>query len=645
MEPTPPALQGAAPTGIIQRRELILLAAVTIATAIFAADLLSSLQGALAVLYITVVLLVAQIGGRTWVLAAGAVCMLLTTIAFAAWHLEGPVDGAYSRFFVSLLAIVITTLLSMRDRSARSTLAEQARILELSHDTVVIRDPDDTIVYWNEGAEQLYGWTRAEALGRNCTELLQCAYPAGEVQVTIREHGQWSGEMTRTRRDGRRLVLATRWLQRRDPEGRDIGVIETSADLTEQRHADQQRHVSERRYSTIFHAAGFATWESDWSPLRKELEEMATRVPDLRAWLMRHPGEALRLAAAAIIRDANQAAADLFGVAGREDLIGGNIVGDFAQTTDTACAEILAALIEGAEMAEAETRFRTVSGGHVDVVLRVTLMPEGEPWSRALVMAYDLTERNEARAKLEQTSAELAHAARVSTLGQLAASIAHEVNQPLAAIVNYGKSGKRWIDRATPDLDEVSNCLDRIIANSNRATEVISRVRALARKTAPQAEPLDMDQLIDEAVELVRREARNHDVTMRRVVQPSLPLVIGDRVQVQQVVVNLLMNAIQAMRDIQGRMRELCIHMEATDDMMVRVAVMDCGSGFGDTDPARIFEPFFTTKGEGMGMGLSICRSIIESQGGRISATNNDGHGATVAFTLPANDAVQAAVA
>jgi C4-dicarboxylate-specific signal transduction histidine kinase len=244
-------------------------------------------------------------------------------------------------------------------------------------------------------------------------------------------------------------------------------------------------------------------------------------------------------------------------------------------------------------------------------------------------------ERNEARARLEQSSAELAHASRVSTLGQLTASIAHEVNQPLSAIITYGKSAKRWLSRDVPDLPEVTACLDQIVANGSRAADIISRVRSLARKAAPEAEPLDLAELAGEAIDLVRREARAAHVALRRIGDAAVPLVIGDRVQIQQVLVNLLMNGIQAMCDVQGRARELCIKLEPDAGNMVRVAVADCGNGIAG-DPARIFEPFFTTKEDGMGMGLSICRSIVEAQGGRISAANNPVHGATIAFTLPA---------
>jgi PAS domain S-box-containing protein len=620
----------------LKRKRLLLAAATIAALLILAADLFSPVQGAVAVLYIVVVLLVAQTtsGGRM-LLGAGLACAVLSLVAFLVSHWGETPDSAYMRLGVSLIAIFAATLLSIRNQTARTTLAEQARILELGHDTVIIRDMDGVILYWNEGAEQLYGWHRHEALGRRCNDLLLCQYRPDEVTNALQLRGSWSGELTRTRRDGTEIVLASRWLLQRDPEGRSVGVIESSADVTEQLRADAERQRSERRYRTIFNAAGFAIWESNWSAAYRYIVDAAPADADLHAWLCAHPDIVREASAKAVIGEMNEAALAMFDAPARETIIGHSIVSRFALDTGAAFAEMLSALAGGVEMVEKETHFTTLAGRTIDLVLRVRMLGDGEPWSRILVMALDVTERNEARAKIEQASAELAHASRISTLGQLAASIAHEVNQPLSAIINYGKSGKRWLNRDVPEIAEVSNCLDHIVSNGSRAADVIARVRSLARKSAPEVEPLDMNELANEAVELVQREAQAARVSIQSACDEDAPAVVGDRVQIQQVLVNLVLNAIQAMRQVEERPRALAIQIEPDGTGMVRVAVQDSGPGIAG-DPGRIFEPFFTTKSDGMGMGLSICRSIIEAQGGRIAATNNTDHGATVAFTLPA---------
>ncbi|ULJ76704.1 PAS domain-containing sensor histidine kinase [Rhizobium gallicum] len=613
---------------------MLIALAICLTASIFAIDVFTAFDGAIAVLYIGVILLLAP-SGRRVVIASGLITALLTVFAFAFGHLTNASEGAASRFVVSLVAIAITTLMSMRDRSSRTTLGEQARILELSHDTVIIRDSNDVIVYWNDGAEKLYGWPRGEALGRNCGELLQCRFPAQEIATAMDEVGQWSGEVVRTRRDGTSLVLASRWLRRRDPDGRAIGTIESSADLTEKLRADEQSLASERKYRTIFDSAGFATWESDWS---ETMRIALASVPDgqqLGTWLESHPEITQQAVAAAVIRDANPAALDLFEADAREALVGSNLCGRYLPGSGSALSDVIVALAAGETMAETEVRLQTFGERVADVVLRVTLLPEGQNWSHVLVMAFDVTERNEAQARYEQVSAELAHAARVSMLGQLAASIAHEVNQPLAAIINYGKSAKRFLHRPQPDLADVGSCVDKMISNGTRAADVVDRVRKLARKAALQSDRINLFDLIEDAIAMIQSEARVHNVRLRRRSSGDLLDVIADRVHVQQVLVNLLMNGIHAMREVGDRARELYIDTAVTPDGMVRVAVIDCGAGFPTGGEAKIFEPFYTTKPDGMGIGLSICRSIIEHHGGRISAANNKVFGATVSFTLP----------
>jgi len=632
----------------LHRRRLIVAAAAAASCAIFAADALSPIDGAVAVLYTGVVLMAAALGRRP-VIATGLITAGLTTIAFLWGHSpwthfssgpgDDPLGGATLRYAVSLVAIAITVLLTLRDGSARITLAEQARILELSHDTVVIRDANNVIQYWNEGAERLYGWTREEAVGKACRQLLKTVLPGKDVAHQLAQTGAWSGEIMRTRRDGTPLILASRWLQRRDPEGRPIGIIETSADLTESRQAMAERQASEQRYSTIFNSAGFAALECDLSAAMRVVLGADGPDRDLERGL-RSRSDLLREAASKIrIYNANRAALGLFAADATADLRPGAMLltglPDAAQdVAQQALVQVLAALAQGDLLVETETKCATLDGRAIDAVLRVSVLPDGRDWSRVLLMAVDVTERNEARAKIERSSADLAHAGRVSILGQLAGSITHEVNQPLAAIINYGKSGKRWLARPEPDLGEVAECLDKIVANGNRAADVVGRVRALAKKTAPQASPVDIAALVQESVALLAREAAT-TATAIRVEQSGEPAqIVCDRVQVQQVIVNLLMNALQAMRDITERPREIRVTIDGGVDETVEVAVRDSGAGI-DGDPNRIFDPFFTTKSDGMGLGLSICRSIIESQGGRIRASNNDAGGATVAFTLP----------
>ena len=222
-------------------------------------------------------------------------------------------------------------------------------------------------------------------------------------------------------------------------------------------------------------------------------------------------------------------------------------------------------------------------------------------------------------------------------LGELTASIAHEVNQPLSAVATNAEACLRWLDRATPDLDAARRSVEWIVNDNNRASAVIQRVRTLAKKAEIEKVPLDINDLVREVVALVQRELTSHQVSLRMELGPALPMILGDRVQLQQVIINLMMNGIEAMQSVTDRPRELVIRSRQDEKQLVLASVTDCGVGISAANADRLFDAFFTTKSTGMGMGLSICRSIMEAHGGRLWAAANIPHGATFQFTLPAS--------
>jgi PAS domain S-box-containing protein len=247
----------------------------------------------------------------------------------------------------------------------------------------------------------------------------------------------------------------------------------------------------------------------------------------------------------------------------------------------------------------------------------------------------DVTARKRAEEELHEAQAGLAHVTRVTALGELAASIAHEVNQPLAAVVTNAAACLRWLDRETPNLDEARGTVRSIIKDGSRAGEVIQRVRALVNKTAGQKAPLHLNEVVDEVITLVQHELFSHRVLLRLEFAPALPLVLADRIQLQQVILNLVVNGIEAMQAVTDRPRELVIQTHQDETHQILLTVKDCGIGIAADNADRLFDAFFTTKSSGMGMGLSICRSIVDAHGGRLSASGNVGPGATFQFTLP----------
>jgi PAS domain S-box-containing protein len=255
----------------------------------------------------------------------------------------------------------------------------------------------------------------------------------------------------------------------------------------------------------------------------------------------------------------------------------------------------------------------------------------------------DITDRKRAEEKLRASEQrlldaqmELARVTRVTTLGELTASIAHEVNQPLAAIVANAEACLRWLGRGTPDLEAARRSVEWVIDDGNRASEVIRRIRALANKADIEKIPLDINDVIRDVIALVQRELISHDVSLRMQLASALPMILGDPVQLQQVIINLVMNGIEAMRSVTDRPRELLI-LSRRDETQVLVSVTDCGVGISAENADRLFNPFFTTKSGGMGIGLSICRSIMEAHSGRLWAMANVPQGAMFQFTLPVN--------
>ena len=243
-------------------------------------------------------------------------------------------------------------------------------------------------------------------------------------------------------------------------------------------------------------------------------------------------------------------------------------------------------------------------------------------------------ERKHAEEARRAAQAELARVSRVTTMGELTASLAHEVNQPIAAAVTNANTCLRWLTRDQPDLEEAREAASRIVKDANRAADIISRVRMLFKKSTPQREPVDVNEAIRAMTVLLRSEATRYNITVRMELAADLPLIMGDRVQLQQVLMNLIVNSIDAMKDVDGA-RELTVKSQRTEKEEVLVSVSDTGVGLPPQQVDQMFNAFFTTKPHGTGMGLRISRSIVESHGGHLWAADNFPRGASFHFALP----------
>jgi PAS domain S-box-containing protein len=704
------------------------LIAGAIGVGIFLVDTFTTLDIAIAVLYVVVILVAANFLQRSGVIVVGMLCAALTVLGYLVSH-GLSADTALLRCVVSLFAITIATVLALRNQEATAALVDQTRLLDLTHDAIFVRDMKDVITYWNRGAEQLYGWSAEEALGKVSHQLLQTSFPEplGEIFARVVSSGRWEGELVHSKRDRTQVTVASRWSLQPGERGRPAAVLESNTDITQQKLAEQEIRRAGRNlqatidtiptivasylpdgtrdyanrtsqeyagisregarqvdWATIVHPDDVEAAGRLWSeclvsgrPFQMELRllradgeyrwHLVRRVP-----LRDEHGNVLKWYSAGFdIEDQKRAEAALrrseahsaeaqrlsqtgsFGwrMADRKAIWSKEtyrILG-YDQTVEPS-VELVFARIHPDDLQMVQHQFDRAKQGeqNFDFEHRL-LMPDGQVKNlhvRAHRVRFDAgpeeivgavmdtTEAKRAQQALQAAQAELVHATRVTTLGEMSASITHEVNQPLAGIVTNGEAGLRWLAREVPQIGEARSAIERIIRDADRASGVVRRIRALAKKAAPEMTRLDINDVISDAMLLVQREVLSHRAGLRLELAPGLPEVVGDRVQLQQVIINLVMNGVEAMADVTKQQRRLVVRSQVYESQVL-VAVQDAGTGIDPENANRLFSAFYTTKSNGMGMGLSICRSIVEAHRGRIWATNNEGPGATIQFTVP----------
>jgi C4-dicarboxylate-specific signal transduction histidine kinase len=391
--------------------------------------------------------------------------------------------------------------------------------------------------------------------------------------------------------------------------------------------------VGEDRFRMLIHHTPTPLWYVDARGAGEVFERLrAEGVTDIAAYLDAHP-ELVEIAKdIVLVTEINRAAVALFGADTATDLIR-PVRYLFAATPEMA-KRVMVAHFEGRRNYVEQAKMATFDGRVRDVVFSVTYPAPPEHLDTTFITIEDITERLRTEAQLRRLQADFAHAARVSMLGELATSIAHEVKQPLAAIVTNAETSLRWLAREEPNLTKARELIARVAASAQRANDIIQRVRSMAVKHEPERLALDLAEVVDEALHFVRHDLDARGITLLRVDAEPLPLVVGDRVQLQQVVVNLLVNSIQAITQADAQRRiELKIDVDRTD--AVTLSVHDTGPGVAETDLDCVFDGFFTTKDTGMGIGLSICQSIIAEHGGRIGVMNHPEGGAIFRVILP----------
>jgi PAS domain S-box-containing protein len=412
-----------------------------------------------------------------------------------------------------------------------------------------------------------------------------------------------------------------------------VGII----DITARKEATAALERSEQRYRDVVRHMPIGLVQVDVGGLLQLVRDLrAQGVDDLGAYIDAHPDFVRRATEGFIVEAANDHTLRMFGAKDVSEMTG-PATRYWEASFDTA-RRLIEGRFRGEEYFYEETKLTTVDGRIIDVVFaaaRPSAMAD-----KSLIGLIDITERVRAQEMLNRVQADFAHAARVAMLGELTASIAHEVNQPLAAIVANANAGLRWLNRPQPDLAELREATESIVADAQRAADIIRRVRAMAARQVPEQTLLSLDDVIREALLFLRHELQARGVTVVCRLAPGAGQVQGDRTQLQQVIVNLAVNAMQAMAQAGTADPRIVLATAEEAPGMVRCIVEDSGPGFDPAHADRLFDSFFTTKDGsmdmGMGMGLRICRSIVEAHGGTMTADNHSQTGgARFSFTLP----------
>ena len=451
-----------------------------LALVILIADAVTPAEIAITWTYVLVILLASQFLQARGVIFVMLACALLTVVGLFpnpptsqfGWY------AAVTNRALSVLALSVTAFLVVRGQAAAKSLREQADYLNLTRDSMFSRTMDNVITFWNRGAEEMYGWTAAEALGQNAQQLLRTAFPVprDEVDAELLRTGRWEGELGHTARNGTRLVVASRWALQTDKSGQPTAFLETNNDISE----------------------------------RKKTQE-----------------------------------------------------------------------------------------------------------------------------SLAQAQADLTRVNRILLVGELTSSIAHEVNQPLTGVVSNAGTALRWLAAKPPNVEEARQYLELIVRDGKRAGDVIARIQGLVRRESPRIDQVDLNTAVLEVLALAHAQAENNRIAVQTDLATNLPTLKADRVQLQQVMLNLVVNAIEAMSLVNDRPCELSVATGHDGPSHLFVEVRDSGPGVDPSDMDAVFRSFYSTKPNGMGMGLSISHSIIEAHSGSLEVLPNQPHGAIFRFRVP----------
>ena len=528
-----------------------------------------------------------------------------------------------------------------RREQVEHALQRQARIFAHLYDAVFVLDKHGRVVEWNPGAERAFGRARADMLGRLPWRLV---VPADrrrvfdEVRSVVARHGSWQGKVRcHTAAAGDASLCDVTVVPLHDEHCADRETLVVSRDITAQDAAAEQLRHNERRYRAVFEHLSVAIAELDVSGLVEWLRALRDQgTTDLRAHL-RESSDALHAIAHRVrIADANSECRRYFGAPDKRTLQA-ILPGLLAEEFPAALIEQAVALWTGRTYTEVEISGQNLAGEEVHGLWRWARATGTDRWetSPALLAITDLSDRKRAEDRLLRFQAQLAHVARLSTMGEMAAGLAHELNQPLTAIASYAHGVLRRLRNAQDDPLGLTSVMERVAREATRGGLIIRRLRSFVRRHEPRRSTANVNDLVREVADFLLPEARLLSLTLHLDLEQQLPLVQVDPVQIEQVIVNLVRNAFEAFHDTDTTERSVTVCTAADPPSRVRLTVSDTAGGLPDTVRPQLFVPFFTTKTHGTGLGLAISKGIVEAHDGQLVALANCNGGAVFEVILP----------
>ncbi len=392
--------------------------------------------------------------------------------------------------------------------------------------------------------------------------------------------------------------------------------------------------ASEERYRKLIQYLPTALWQVDSRRADEAFDQLkANGVRDIAAYLDRNPDLVEHAKDVVRVTEVNRDAVSLFRASSAADLI--NPVRYIFAAAPGLAERVMTAHFERRRNFIEETKVLAFDGTIIDVLFTVTYPVPPEQLDTTFITMQDISERLNAERQLRKLQADFTHAGRIATLGEVATSIAHEINQPLTAIVTNGETSLRWLARADQNIEKVTQLTSRIVSNARRASEIIQRIRGMAVKQELEKRLIDLNEVVEEALLFSRHDIDSKSIALSTTFDSGLPRVMGDRIQLQQVMINLLVNSVQAIAQSGQPTRRIDIQTAIDDGGSVVFSIFDNGPGIAAADLEHIFDRFFSTKDSGIGIGLAICQSIIAAHGGSISGSNRSNGGAHFRFMLP----------